>query len=139
MKREHFFSALALCALLVSLQAPSPGIAREQDNPFQALFPVNTKQMQLSIAGSIQKMMGLEGAVFFIGDDHHSRSWLSKRRRQLVKEKAKGLVVQVPSKEKLAELRSLAPELQMVPVHIDQIIDYFGIRVYPSLLLGGGP
>ncbi len=139
MKRQHFFPGFALCALLASLQVPVPGIAGERVDPFQVLFPVHTKQMRLSIAGSIKKMMNLEGAVFFIGDDRHSRAWLSRRRRQLVKEKARGLVVQVRSEERLAELRSLAPELQMIPVHIDQVMDYFDIRVYPSLLLGGVP
>lgn len=137
MKHRLFLSPLSLCALLWIQPAPVYGADSPESSPFRVVFPVYTEQMRLSVPGTVKKMLHMRGALFFVGDDRHSRDWLKRSRAQLVREKARGLVVQVRSSRRLAELRALVPELQMFPVHIDEIVDYFNIRVYPSLLLGG--
>lgn len=72
--------------------------------------------------------------MFLVGDDELSRNWLSQRRDQLQQLHAVGIVVNVASAERFAEVQRWAGDLQMVPAPSNDLAQRLGIKHYPSLI-----
>ena len=72
--------------------------------------------------------------LFLVGDDELSRTWLSQRREQLQQLQAVGIVINVASAERFAEVQRWAGTLQIVPAPADDLVQRLGIRHYPLLI-----
>ncbi|CRM12280.1 MULTISPECIES: integrating conjugative element protein [Pseudomonas] len=80
----------------------------------QGSFPVLSDQLTPGkIQGRVINAPGLQ-PLFLIGDDAMSKAWLMQRREQLQHLQAVGLVVNVASAERFAEVRRWAGDLQVV-------------------------
>ncbi|WP_413817601.1 integrating conjugative element protein [Pseudomonas sp. MUP55] len=72
--------------------------------------------------------------LFLVGDDEKSRKWLSQRRDQLQQLQAVGLVVNVASAERFAEIQRWAGNLQLVPAPSNDLAQRLGVQHYPLLI-----
>lgn len=97
-------------------------------------FPVRSAELTPgAVQGRVINAPGLQ-PVFLVGDDELSRAWLLQRRDLLQPMQAVGLVVNVASAERLAEVRRWAGDLQVLPTPADDLAVRLGIRHYPVLL-----
>lgn len=71
---------------------------------------------------------------FLIGDDDLSRAWLKERGDLLRQMGAVGLVVNVGSAERLADLRQHAHGLEILPAAGDDVASRVGLDHYPVLI-----
>ena len=100
----------------------------------QGAFPVTSKHLTPGeVQGRVINAPGLQ-PLFVIGDDDVSRTWLSQRREQLQQLHALGLVVNVASAERFAEVQRWAAGLQVVPAPSDDLAHRLGITHYPLLI-----
>ncbi|MFJ3119624.1 integrating conjugative element protein [Pseudomonas protegens] len=97
-------------------------------------FPVHSNQLIPGEAqGRVINAPGLQ-PLFLVGDDERSRAWLTQRREQLQQLHAVGLVVNVASAERFAEVQRWAGDLQMVPAPSNDLAQRLGIKHYPLLI-----
>jgi integrating conjugative element protein (TIGR03765 family) len=97
-------------------------------------FPVRSDRLTPGNAqGRIINAPGLQ-PLFVIGDDELSRVWLAQRKEQLQQLQAVGVVVNVASTERFAEIRRWASELEMMPTPADDLAERLGISHYPLLI-----
>lgn len=100
----------------------------------QGSFPVRSDQLTPGqVQGRVINAPGLQ-PLFLVGDDESSRVWLSQRREQLQQLHAVGLVVNVASAERFAEVQRWAGGLQMVPAPSNDLAQRLGIKHYPLLI-----
>lgn len=100
----------------------------------QGSFPVRSDQLTPGeLQGRVINAPGLQ-PLFLVGDDELSRSWLSQRRDQLQQLHAVGIVVNVASAERFAEVQRWADGLQMVPAPSNDLAQRLGIKHYPLLI-----
>jgi len=71
---------------------------------------------------------------FLIGDDELSKRWLIQRKDTLLQLNAVGFVVNIESKPALEQLRTLTPNLTLVPVSGDDIAQRLQLEHYPVLI-----
>lgn len=83
--------------------------------------------------GRVINAPGLQ-PLFLVGDDKQSKAWLLQRREQLQQLNAVGLVTNVASAERLAEVQRWAEGLQIAPVQADDLAQRLGISHYPLLI-----
>jgi len=72
--------------------------------------------------------------LFLIGNDAFSLDWLSRRYDDLLKLGATGLIVQVETAQELANIRRLAPDLQLLPVNGNDLAQRLNLTHYPVLI-----
>jgi integrating conjugative element protein (TIGR03765 family) len=97
-------------------------------------FPVHSDQLVPGEAqGRVINAPGLQ-PLFLVGDDERSRAWLTQRREQLQQLHAVGLVVNVASAERFAEVKRWAGDLQVVPAPSNDLAQRLGIKHYPLLI-----
>ena len=75
---------------------------------------------------------------FLVGDDAASHAWLRQNADALRERNAWGLVVNVETSQALAQLRALAPGLNLSPVSADELAERLGLRHYPVLVTATG-
>lgn len=97
-------------------------------------FPV--RSVQLTPGKENSRVINAPGLqpLFLVGDDELSRTWLSQRREQLLQLQAVGVVINVGSAERFAEVQRWAGTLQIVPAPADDLAQRLGIRHYPLLI-----
>lgn len=76
--------------------------------------------------------------LFLVGDDPTSISWLTANQEKLTELNAVGLVVNVKTLSQLNKLRTLVPELQLLPVPADDLAKRLKINHYPVLMTERG-
>ena len=76
----------------------------------------------------------LHTPVCVIGDDALSRAWLVARNSTLKDIHAVCLIVNIEKAASLAELRALAPDVQMVPFSGQWLAQYYNLKHYPALV-----
>lgn len=107
---------------------PSIGIRDAGEFPVRsALLSPGQEQGRVINAPGLQPL-------FLVGDDKQSKAWLLQRREQLQQLNAVGLVTNVASAERLAEVQRWAEGLQIAPVQADDLAQRLGIRHYPLLI-----
>ena len=84
-------------------------------------------------SGRVINAPGLQ-PLFVIGDDEQSRIWLSQRRELLQQLNAVGLVVNVASVDRFAEVQRWAGNLQLAPAPSNDLAQRLGIKHYPLLI-----
>jgi integrating conjugative element protein (TIGR03765 family) len=127
-------SALPYYQDLVPETTPEPTQLQNIGVRGSGAFPVRTTQLTPGEAqGRVINSPGLQ-PVFLVGDDDRSKSWLSQHREQLQQMQAVGLVINVASAERFAEVRRWAGDLQLVPAPADDLAGRLGIRHYPLLI-----
>ncbi|THA05876.1 integrating conjugative element protein [Rodentibacter pneumotropicus] len=94
------------------------------------LTPGNVKPIVLELIGM--------SPIFLIGNDDLSRQWLSKHYKNLLSQQAVGLVVNVATLDELNQLRSLAPNLVLLPTSADDLSDRLKLSHYPALITETG-
>jgi len=119
---------------------PEPQSNDSSQSPLQlgvrggGAFPVQSTQLTPGVVqGRVINAPGLQ-PLFVIGDDQRSRQWLMERRPQLLQLQAVGLVINVPSEERFAEVKRWADGLQVVPTPADELASRLGLRHYPALI-----
>jgi integrating conjugative element protein (TIGR03765 family) len=118
--------------------APEPNAQSTQPENIgvrgQGSFPVRSDQLTPGqVQGRVINAPGLQ-PLFLVGDDESSRTWLSQRREQLQQLHAVGLVVNVASAERFAEVQRWAGDLQIVPAPSNELAQRLGIKHYPLLI-----
>jgi len=97
-------------------------------------FPVRSEHLSPGEAkGRVINAPGLQ-PFFLIGDDELSKAWLAQRLDQLQQLQAVGLVINVASAERFAEVRQWAQGLQVVPAPADDLAGRLGVQHYPLLI-----
>lgn len=112
-------------------RVPSPPSIGIRD---AGVFPVRSALLSPGQEqGRVINAPGLQ-PMFLVGDDEQSKAWLLQRREQLQALNAVGLVTNVASAERLAEVQRWAAGLQIAPVQADDLAQRLGIRHYPLLI-----
>ncbi|SFY22583.1 integrating conjugative element protein, PFL_4695 family [Azotobacter vinelandii] len=97
-------------------------------------FPVVTPELSPGpVQGRTINAPGLQ-PMFLIGDDPGSRAWLQQHLQQLQQLQAVGLLVNVASAARLADVRRWAAGLQVLPTPAGDIAGRLGLRHYPVLI-----
>lgn len=98
------------------------------------MLPV--RSTRLSVGTEKARVIAIAGLnpFFLMGDDATSRAWLLARRDALHALKAIGFIVEVRTAADLRALRTLAPNLTLVPASADDLAQRLGIRHYPVLI-----
>lgn len=100
----------------------------------QGSFPVQSDLLTPGqTQGRVINAPGLQ-PLFLVGDDESSKAWLSQRLEQLQHLNAVGLVVNVASAERFAEVQRWGSGLQMVPAPSNDLAQRLGIKHYPLLI-----
>ena len=130
---------MKLFILVLLLLAPRLALSvNEEDMPGvsydEALLPIRSPSLR---PGPVEnRPVNLPGitALFLIGDDPRSHTWLKQRLPDLQRLGAAGLVVNVESAATLQALRDSAPGLSLTPVPGDDLAQRLGLRGYPVLI-----
>ncbi len=72
--------------------------------------------------------------IFIVGDDALSKTWMNHYQRRLLSLHAKGFVVNVASKEKMAALRKQFSTLPLMPMPGDAFAQWLHLKHYPVLI-----
>lgn len=73
-------------------------------------------------------------AIFLVGEDPGSLTWLHQRATELQEMGAAGLAVEVTDTEALARIRAAAPGITILPVNGNDIASRLKIEHYPVLI-----
>ena len=131
---------MKLFILVLLLLAPRLALSvNEEDMPGvpydeALLLPIRSPSLR---PGPVEnRPVNLPGitALFLIGDDPRSHTWLQQRLPDLQRLGAAGLVVNVESAATLQALRDRAPGLSLTPVPGDDLAQRLGLRGYPVLI-----
>lgn len=130
----RFYEALQPDETMVQAYPNSvPATLSESD-----ILPIVSHRMT---PGKVQPVqMNLPGMlpIFLVGTDNLSQNWLRDNYHYLRKIGAMGLVVSVKTKEELAVLRQLVPELTLMPTPGDDLASRLNLAHYPALLTAEG-
>ncbi|MCH5052244.1 integrating conjugative element protein [Pectobacterium aquaticum] len=99
-----------------------------------AMLPVLTPELTVGIEASRALSLPGIGALFLVGDDPASRSWLQMNAAKLSQMQAVGLIVNVMDMSAVQELRSLVPGVQMAPASGSELARRLRLQHYPSLI-----
>lgn len=103
-----------------------------------AMLPVTTPEMSPGAVSPRDLQLPGIGALFIIGDDDVSRSWLRHNAQRLSARGAVGLVVNVDSQDALDGLRGLAPGMTLAPASGSDLARRLQLTHYPVLITDGG-
>lgn len=103
-----------------------------------AMLPVVTPELSVGIETPRPLRLPGIGALFLIGDDPASRSWLQMNAAQIKKKNAVGLIVNVSSMSAVQSLRELASGIQMAPASGSELARRLHITHYPVLITDTG-
>jgi integrating conjugative element protein (TIGR03765 family) len=130
---------------LAALSAQPPvapdGAVPAQAGTLPMGFPITTPSMR---PGSLQAPVRLRTAgwlvapMFIVGDDLRSRQWLADNRNKLRHLGASGLVVNVASLDAFRSLRTVAPDVPLVPGSVEALARQAGLSVYPLYVAADG-
>ena len=99
-----------------------------------AMLPVLTPELTVGIEASRTLNLPGLGALFLVGDDPASRSWLQINAAKLSQMQAVGLIVNVTDMAAVQSLRSLVPDVQMAPASGGELARRLQLRHYPALI-----
>lgn len=99
-----------------------------------AMLPVLTPELTVGIEASRALSLPGIGALFLVGDDPVSRSWLQMNAAKLSQMQAVGLIVNVTDMAAVHSLRSLVPDVQMAPASGGELARRLQLRHYPALI-----
>ncbi|MCL6392500.1 integrating conjugative element protein [Pectobacterium atrosepticum] len=99
-----------------------------------AMLPVLTPELTVGIEASRALSLPGIGALFLVGDDSASRSWLQMNAAKLSQMQAVGLIVNVTDMAAVQSLRSLVPDVQMAPASGGELARRLQLRHYPALI-----
>ena len=131
---------MKLFILVLLLLAPRLALSVNEDDmpgvPYDEalLLPIRSPSLR---PGPVEnRPVNLPGitALFLIGDDPRSHTWLQQRLPDLQRLGAAGLVVNVESAATLQALRDRAPSLSLTPVPGDDLAQRLGLKGYPVLI-----
>ena len=131
---------MKLFILVLLLLAPRLALSvNEEDMPGvpydeALLLPIRSPSLR---PGPVEnRPVNLPGitALFLIGDDPRSHTWLQQRLPDLQRLGAAGLVVNVESAAALQALRDRAPGLSLTPAPGDDLAQRLGLNRYPVLI-----
>lgn len=109
--------------------------APEHDQTEFSGLPVNTKSMT---PGRVQTRTinrpFLTQAIFIVGADELSLTWLKEHRQQLKKYNATGIAVNVKTQKQLEQLLQTSGGLAINPVAGDKISRQLSLKHYPALI-----
>ena len=103
-----------------------------------AMLPVRTPGLTPGIVATRRIQVPGLTPFFLLGDDPHSRAWLSQQLKKLEQLNAVGLVVNVEEMSALQALRILAPGLELVPVSAEDLALRLDLHHYPVLITATG-
>ncbi|AIA69890.1 putative exported protein [Pectobacterium atrosepticum SCRI1043] len=99
-----------------------------------AMLPIVTSELTIGIETPRSLNLPGIGALFLIGDDPASRSWLQMNAAKLSQMHAVGLIVNVTDIAAVQSLRSLVPDVQMAPASGSELARRLQLRHYPVLI-----
>ncbi|EEQ6501932.1 integrating conjugative element protein [Escherichia coli] len=124
-----FFEAINRQPPVPASVVPSPSFPQGE----AAMLPVSTPEMSPGEVVARRLQLPGIGALFLVGDDAHSRTWLQMNAAVLRERKAAGMVVNVADESSLRVLRELAPGVVMVPASGSVLARRLQISHYPVL------
>jgi len=114
--------------------AGQPGIGDAQ----ASMLPVSTPELSPGeVADRPLQLPGI-GALFIVGDDDASRSWLQANADGLRSRHAAGLVVNVSNLPALQSLQALVPGVPMAPASGSELARRLQLSNYPVLITDTG-
>lgn len=103
-----------------------------------AMLPVTTPEMSPGAVSPRGLQLPGIGALFIVGDDDFSRTWLRHNVQRLAALRAVGLVVNVDSQDALEGLRSMASGMTLAPASGSDLARRLQLTHYPVLITDGG-
>lgn len=117
----------------------SPPFGQTSAGDAQAsMLPVSTPELSPGeVADRSLQLLGI-GALFIVGDDDASRSWLQANAEGLKSRHAAGLVVNVSNLPALQSLQALVPGVPMAPASGSELARRLQLSNYPVLITDTG-
>lgn len=124
--------SLSRYQVIVNPPVPVPNLTLK---PAKLLFPVKTPELSSgNVATRRIHNPFLDRPFFIIGADPRSMAWLKAYAPILKKHQADGIVVNIDNALELAEIRRLAPTLDIHPVPGTQLARQLSLKHYPVLI-----
>lgn len=98
------------------------------------VFPVRSSRLTPGKVITKHIQATLSQPIFIVGDDAMSKAWLRQYQQHLAKLRAKGYVVNVPSKEAMQALTASFSHLSLMAIPGDSIAKNLGLKHYPALI-----
>ncbi|MBH3156876.1 integrating conjugative element protein [Serratia ureilytica] len=118
--------------------SPAVPPASSADDAEAAMLPVATPELTPGdVADRPLQLPGI-GALFIVGDDDSSRTWLRANADTLRTKHAAGLVVNISDGAALKALRELAPGIPMAPASGSELARRLQLTHYPVLITDTG-
>ena len=117
----------------------SPATApRTVQAPRETMLPVQTPEM--TPGNVISRSLNLPGigALFLVGDDEMSRTWLEENAQRLSEQHAVGMLVNVDSAQSVDEIQSLIPDIPLAPASGSELARRLQLHHYPVLITDSG-
>lgn len=115
-----------------------PPLTLSQGEAEAAVLPVKTPELTPGNVTIRSLQLPGIGALFIVGDDEVSRTWLQINAERLKTRRAVGLVVNVSNLLALQSLRNLAPEVPMAPASGSELARRLQFSHYPVLITDTG-
>jgi integrating conjugative element protein (TIGR03765 family) len=131
---KHLIPAMLLAAVAAVAGPAVPIQALDESR----LLPVVTHNLHPGQQPRLALNLPGMTPLFLIGDDPLSTEWLRQHREALKTLHATGLIVNVSTLARLNALRTIAPELTLLPVSADDMAKHLPITAYPVLITDKG-
>lgn len=102
------------------------------------MLPVTTPELTPGEVSDRPLQLPGIGALFLVGEDPDSRTWLAHNAAALAEHHAAGMVVNVTAMANLQALRDLAPGVQMAPASGSELARRLRLDHYPVLITDTG-
>jgi integrating conjugative element protein (TIGR03765 family) len=101
--------------------------------PFK--LPITTPSMQPGkVTVTPKALRYLQRPLFLVGSDQKSRNWLAKKREQLIRIGAVGLLIEAKDRQEIEAVLGIAEGLRLVPASAEGFATKLGLSHYPILL-----
>lgn len=98
-------------------------------------LPITTPSMKPGkVTVTPKALRYLQRPLFLVGSDHASRDWLVKKREQLIRIRAIGLLVEAKDRQEVEAVLAVAKGLRLVPASAESFATKLGLSHYPILL-----
>lgn len=115
-------------------EIPKPPFV-DQKNNFLPTFPITTPSMSPDIVDPTPVSIPyLQVPLFIIGNDLLSKQWLSERKKDLIRVKAVGMLVEAISLDEVNAIKRLGSGLQIYPASGNDIAKQLNLKHYPVLI-----
>lgn len=126
---------LPLAPYLPERAAQEKTTAQDAKRQLPFNLPITTPSMKLGkVTVTPKALRYLQRPLFLVGADQESQDWLAKKREQLIRIGAVGLLVEAKDRQEIEAVLAIAEGLRLVPASAESFATKLGLSHYPILL-----